>query len=100
MVDCGGPNDGAARIVGPVSAGFECEFGPTDAAGALRGLSVAARVERYGSRATVSFESLHIRIPLKFCEHSAKLSHFFRNSEKIRKTSQHFLECSAKFRKK
>ena len=27
-----------------------------------------ARGERYGSRATVSFESLHIRIPLKFCQ--------------------------------
>ena len=57
------------------------------------------RVERYGSRATVSFESLHIRIPLKFCQNSAKLSQFFRNSENFR-TSQHFLECSAKFRKK
>ena len=34
------------------------------------------RVERYGSRATVSFESLHIRIPLKFCQNSAKLSQF------------------------
>ena len=39
--------------------------------GALR---VADRVERFGSRATVSFESLHIRIPLKFCQNSAKLS--------------------------
>ena len=58
-----------------------------------------SRVERYGSRATVSFESLHIRIPLKFCQNSAKLSQFFRNSENFR-TSQHFLECSAKFRKK
>ena len=35
-----------------------------------------ARVERYGSRATVSFESLNIRIPLKFCQNSAKLSQF------------------------
>ena len=51
-----------------------------------------SRVERYGSRATVSFESLHIRIPLKFCQNSAKLSQFFRNSENFR-TSQHFLEC-------
>ena len=41
------------------------------------------RVERYGSRATVSFESLHIRIPLKFCQNSAKLSQFFRNSDKF-----------------
>ena len=61
--------------------------------------STWCRVERYGSRATVSFESLHIRIPLKFCQNSAKLSQFFRNSENFR-TSQHFLECSAKFRKK
>ena len=50
-------------------------------------------------RATVSFESLHIRIPLKFCQNSAKSSQFFRNSENFR-TSQHFLECSAKFREK
>ena len=50
-----------------------------------------SRVERYGSRATVSFESLHIRIPLKFCQNSAKLSQFFRNSENFR-TSQHFLD--------
>ena len=35
---------------------------------------VDVRVERYGSRATVSFESLHIRIPLKLCQNSAKLS--------------------------
>ena len=62
-------------------------------------LEVVVRVERYGSRATVSFESLHIRIPLKFCQNSAKLSQFFRNSENFR-TSQRFLECSAKFRKK
>ena len=65
----------------------------------LPSIAVPRRVERYGSRATVSFESLHIRIPLKFCQNSAKLSQFFRNSENFR-TSQHFLECSAKFRKK
>ena len=46
-------------------------------------LAVVVRVERYGSRATVSFESLHIRIPLKFCQNSAKLSQFFRNYDKI-----------------
>ena len=57
------------------------------------------RVERYGSRATVSFESLHIRIPIKFCQNSGILSQFFRNYENFR-TSQHFQECSAKFRKK
>ena len=45
---------------------------------------VGARVERYGSRATVSFESLNIRIPLQFCQNSAKLSQIFRNSENFR----------------
>ena len=38
----GGSNDGSARIVGPVAADFSCETGPTDPAGALRGLAVAA----------------------------------------------------------
>ena len=32
----------------------------------------AFRAERYDSRATVSFESLNIRIPLKFCQNSVK----------------------------
>ena len=61
---------------------------------------VEGRVERYGSRATVSFESLHIRIPLKFYKILSEFSKtitIFRNSEKFR-TSQHFLQCSAKFR--
>ena len=74
-----------------------CARGVSAHLGALWG--VGDRVERYGSRATVSFESLHIRIPLKFCQNKAKLSQIFRNSENFR-TSQHFLECSAKFRKK
>ena len=39
------------------------------------------RVERYGCRATVSFESLHSRIPSKLCQNSAKLSPIFRISE-------------------
>ena len=62
-------------------------------------LRAQTRVERFGCRATVSFESLHIRISSKFCENSGKLSQIFRNSESLR-TSQHFLGCSAKFRKK
>ena len=48
------------------------------------------------SRPTESFESLHIRIPLKFCQNSG-VSQSFRNSEKF-SSSQHFQECSAKFR--
>ena len=33
-------------------------------------LAAAARVERSGRRATESFESLHIRIRVKFCQNS------------------------------
>ena len=57
------------------------------------------RVERFGCRATESFESLQIRIRSKLCQNSGKLSQLFRNSENFR-TSQYFLECSAKFREK
>ena len=49
------------------------------------------RVERFGCRATESFESLHIRILFKFCQNliQENFSEFFRNSENLR-TSQHF----------
>ena len=66
---------------------------------ALRIHEVISRVERFGCRATESFESLHIRIRSKFCQNSGKNLKFFRNSENVR-TSQHFLERSAKFREK
>ena len=58
------------------------------------------KVQRFGRRATESFESLHIRIPSKFFQKSSiqeNFSELFRNSENFRK-SQRFLEYSAKFR--
>ena len=60
---------------------------------------VLNRVERSGRRATESFGSLHIRIPLIFSESRIIFSKFLRDSENS-KTSQHFLECSAKSREK
>ena len=59
---------------------------------------VVIRVERYGSRATVSFEFLNIRIPLKFVRIQQNYQNFSEILTNFR-TSQHFLECSAKFRK-
>ena len=41
-------------------------------------------VERFGCRATESFESLHIRIPLKFCQNSGKFW-IYQNSSEILK---------------
>ena len=59
------------------------------------------RVERFDCRATESFESLHIRIPLQSCQNSGICSQFFRNSENVELlTSQQFLLCSAKSREK
>ena len=47
-------------------------------------------------RATGSFGSLHIGIPLQVCQNSEKkFSQLLKHSENS-KTSQHFLECSAK----
>ena len=75
------------RIAG--SAGTACGSRP----------GAATRVERSGRRATESFGSLHIRIPLQFCQNLGFFSHFFKNSENV-ETSQHFPECSAKSREK
>ena len=61
--------------------------------------AASSRVERFDRRPIEPFELLHIRIPVKFCQNSGSFSQFFRNSENV-ETSQHFLECSAKFRKK
>ena len=43
------------------------------------------RVKRFGGRATESYESLHIRIPLRFCQNSGKVLTiiFFRNKFQI-----------------
>ena len=81
----------SARSASPCCGGASGRAS-AEAVGRVRG-----RVERYGSRATVSFESSNIRIPLQFCQNSAKISQSFRNSENLR-TSQHLLECSAEFR--
>ena len=45
---------------------------------------VRNRVERFGCRATESFESLHIRIRSKFCQNAGKFSEFLRNSANLR----------------
>ena len=54
---------------------------------------VRGRVERSGCRATESFGSLHIRIPLKFCQ-NPRIFHKH-SSENV---SRMFGSCSAKIR--
>ena len=82
---------------------FALEFDPdlgTDVRGDGKDLvAVGARVERFDRRPIEQNELLNIRIPVKFCQNSGIFSQFFRNSENV-KTSQHFLEYSAKSRQK
>ena len=62
--------------------------------------SSPSRVERFGCRATESFESLHIRIRSKFCQNSGKLFRIlqkFWNFEEISTFSRIFREIPGKF---
>ena len=58
-----------------------CGAGCGESGARAAGSAGCLRVERPGRRSTESFASLLIRIPLKFCQNSGKLSKFFRNSE-------------------
>ena len=87
------------RIFEPWSQGcFSAEISRASSADSSRWTTPARhRVERFGCRATVSFECFGSEL----CSNSVRIqehfSEFFRNSENFR-NSQHFLEYSAKFR--
>ena len=85
------------RTCTPFSCGF-CRTCPAITSQSARS-AISNRVERFDRRPIEPFELFTSEFGQNLCQDSGKFSKFFRKSWSS-KTSQHFLECSAKSREK